>query len=102
MNWQTRFQTNPQLSQAVRLATGRPAWVLKATGAVALVVFLLPLIALAVLMFAALFVTALAWVLFSTIARILDTITGRSTPTTPNPATPDNDGRDNVRVIQRL
>ncbi|MEM6505195.1 MAG: hypothetical protein AAF711_06985 [Planctomycetota bacterium] len=101
MKWSSRFQSHPQFSQAARLATGRPPWVLKATGAVAVVVFAIPLIALAVLMIAALFITGVAWVLFSFIARIIDTLTGQGRPDPPKNADPLDDGRENVRVINR-
>lgn len=102
MNWQTRFQSNPQFSQAVRFATGRPPWVLKATGAVALVMFLIPLIALAVLLVGAFAVTAVAWFIFSTIARIVDAITGQGSRQPAEPGMSDEEGRENVRVINRV
>lgn len=100
MKWSTRFQSHPQFAQATRLATGRPPWVLKATGMVAVFVFAIPLVALALLMLAALFITAVAWVVFSAIARIIDTFTGqgRAGSTTPDP---QHDGRENVRVVHR-
>lgn len=101
MDWHTRFQSHPQYGQAVRFATGRPAWVLKATGAVAAVVFLVPLIALALLMIAALAVTAAAWVVFSAIARVIDAITGQGGAPARETSPPADDGRENVRVIHR-
>lgn len=103
MNWSTRFQSDPRFGQAVRLTTGRPPWVLKATGVVGGVVFLIPLVALAVLLIAAFAVTALAWVLFSAIARVIDALTGqgRATGVPGQPQPPADDGRDNVRVIHR-
>ena len=100
MNWSTRFQSHPQFSQAARFATGRPAWVLKATGLVAVVVFAIPLIALALLMLAALFITAVAWFVFSTIARVIDAVTSSGAATPPQ-ATPGDEGRENVRVMNR-
>lgn len=101
MNWTSRFQSHPQFAQAVRFTTGRPPWVLKATGLVALAVFAIPLIALALLMIAALFITAVAWVVFSAIARVIDAVTGQGKPAGAPPAQPTNDGRENVRVINR-
>ena len=101
MRWTSRFQSHPQFAQAVRFTTGRPPWVLKATGLVALVVFAIPLIALALLMIAALFITAVAWVVFSTIARVIDALIGQGQPTDAAPAQPTDDGRENVRVINR-
>jgi hypothetical protein len=104
MSWHARFQSDPRFSQAVRFATGRPPWVIKATGAVAVVVLCVPLIALALLMIAALAVIAAAWVVFSAIARLIDLVTGQggASPKAPvEPATPDDDGRENVRVIHR-
>lgn len=105
MPWHARFQSNPQFAQVVRVATGRPPWVLKATGAVALVVLCVPLVALAVLMVAAVAVIAAAWVVFSAIARVIDFVTGQGGHT-PKPAdepaqAPDDQGRENVRVIHR-
>lgn len=101
MKWSSRFESHPQFGQAVRFATGRPPWVLKATGLVGAIVFAIPLIALALLMVAALFITALAWVVFSAIARIIDTITGQGGGQAPAPGPSENDGRENVRVINR-
>lgn len=101
MNWSSRFQTHPQFGQAVRFATGRPPWVLKATGFVAVLVFAIPLIALALLMIAALFITAVAWVVFSFIARIIDTLTGQGRVQQQPSSPPAEDGRENVRVINR-
>lgn len=101
MNWSTRFQSNPQFAQATRFATGRPPWVLKATGFVAVLVFAIPLIALALLMLAALFITAVAWVVFSFIGRVIDTLTGYGKPSQTPSAPPAEDGRENVRVINR-
>lgn len=100
MNWSTRFQSHPQFAQATRFATGRPPWVLKATGMVAVFFFVIPLIALALLMLAALFITAVAWVVFSAIARIIDTLSrqGQAASTPPDP---QDDGRENVRVVHR-
>lgn len=100
MNWSTRFQSHPQFAQATRFATGRPPWVLKATGFVAVLVFAIPLIALALLMLAALFITAVAWVVFSTLGRIIDTLTGQGQAPSATP-TPQDDGRENVRVVHR-
>lgn len=100
MNWSTRFQTHPSFSHAARFATGRPAWVLKATGTVAVLVFAIPLIALAMLMIAALFLTAVAWVVFSFIARTIDLLTGQG-DTAKADQPPVDDGRENVRVIHR-
>ncbi len=101
MNWSTRFQSHPQFGQAARLATGRPPWVLKATGLVAAIVFAIPLIALALLMIAALFITAVAWVVFSFIARVVDTLTGQGSGGPQMPSPPADDGRENVRIINR-
>lgn len=104
MKWHARFQSNPQYAHVVRLATGRPPWVLRATGTVAVVVLCVPLIALAVLMAAAVAVIATAWVVFSAIARVIDAVTGQGSakPDTPDPHTaPGDDGRENVRVIHR-
>ena len=101
MKWSSRFESHPQFGQAVRFATGRPPWVLKATGLVAVVVFAIPLIALAVLMLAALFITAVAWVVFSTIGRVLDVLTGQGQAAVPTQEPPAHDGRQNVRVINR-
>ena len=101
MNWSARVQSHPQFGQAVRFATGRPPWVLKATGFVAVLVFAIPLIALALLMIAALFLTGVAWVVFSFIARIIDALTGYGKADTPAPTPSTEDGRENVRVINR-
>lgn len=101
MKWSTRFQSHPQFSQAARFATGRPVWVLKATAVVAVIVFAIPLIALALLMIAALLITAVAWVVFSFIARIIDTLTGQGSVQQPSSTPPAEDGRENVRVINR-
>ncbi|MBX2851758.1 MAG: hypothetical protein KTR15_08445 [Phycisphaeraceae bacterium] len=101
MNWSSRFQTHPQFGQAVRFATGRPPWVLKATGLVAMLVFAIPLIALALLMISALFITAVAWFVFSTIARVIDALTGQSQAEGTDPGPPVDDGRENVKVINR-
>ena len=100
MNWSTRFQSHPQFGQAVRFATGRPPWVLKATGAVAVLVFAIPLIALALLMLAALFITGVAWVVFSFIARVVDAVTGNGSAPLARGG-PADDGRENVRVMNR-
>lgn len=101
MNWSTRFQSHPQFGQAVRFATGRPTWVLKATGAVAVLVFAIPLIALALLMLAAFFVTAVAWVGFTFLARVIDAVTGQGLSQGQAPTPPADDGRENVRVMNR-
>lgn len=100
MQWSSRFQSHPQFAQATRFATGRPPWVLKATGLVAVVVFAIPLIALALLMLAALFVTGVAWVVFSFLGKLIDALTGQGTgqPMAPGP---QDDGRENVRVMNR-
>lgn len=74
---------------------------LKATGLVAVVVFAIPLIALALLMLAALFITSVAWVVFSTIARVIDALTGQADPSQKSHAAPESDGRENVRIIDR-
>lgn len=74
---------------------------LKATGFVAVLVFAIPLIALALLMLAALFITAVAWVVFSFIGRVIDTLTGYGKPSQTPSAPPAEDGRENVRVINR-
>ena len=102
MNWSARFQSDPRFGQAVRFATGRPPWVLKATGVVGGIVFLIPLIALVVLLIGAFAVTAVAWFVFSTIARVIDAITGQGrSPEASPPADEPQDGRENVRVIHR-
>ncbi|MFK7788002.1 MAG: hypothetical protein AB8C95_00735 [Phycisphaeraceae bacterium] len=101
MNWSTRFQSHPQFGQAVRFATGRPPWVLKATGAVAVFAFAVPLIALILLMIPALLLTGVAWVVFSFIARVIDSITGQGQPADVASKTPEPDGRENVRIINR-
>ena len=101
MKWSSRFQSHPQFGQAVQFATGRPPWVLKATGFVAVIVFAIPLIALALLMIAALFITAVAWFVFSAIARGIDAVVGQVRSAGANPAPPTDDGRENVRVINR-
>ncbi|MFN3167735.1 MAG: hypothetical protein ACE37H_11800 [Phycisphaeraceae bacterium] len=104
MPWHARFQSDPRFSQAVRFATGRPPWVLKATGAVGVVVLCVPLIALALLMIAALAVIATAWVVFSAVARVIDLVTGNTARPQASPyapTTPGDEGRENVRVIHR-
>lgn len=101
MNWSNRFQSHPQFAQATRFATGRPPWVLKATGLVAVIVFAIPLIALALLMLAALLITGVAWVVFSFIARTIDAITGQGRSSGPKQGPPPEDGRENVRVMNR-
>lgn len=101
MNWSSRFQSHPQFAQATRFATGRPPWVLKATGFVAVLVFAVPLIALALLMLAALFITAVAWVVFSFIGRVIDALTGQGPSAGPRHTPPADDGRENVRVMNR-
>ena len=102
MRWTSRFESDPRFGQYVRLATGRPPWVLKATGLVAVCVFAIPLIALALLLIAAVALTATAWVIFSFIARVIDALTGRGKPAPDPPTTPnEDDGRENVRVIHR-
>jgi|GEM_PF-2493200 len=101
MKWSSRFESHPQFGQAVRFATGRPPWVLKATGFVAVVVFAIPLIALALLMIAALLITALAWFVFSTIARVIDALTGQGQGGVPTQGPPASEGRENVRVVNR-
>ncbi len=102
MSWSARFQSDPRFGQAVRFATGRPPWVLKATGVVGGVVFLVPLIALAVLLAGAFAVTAVAWFVFSAIARVIDAVTGQGRSPDASPPTDErDDGRENVRVIHR-
>lgn len=102
MRWSSRFESHPQFGQAVRFATGRPPWVLKATGLVAVFVFLVPLLALALLMLAALLITGLAWVVFSAIARVIDAATGQGSSIDPSMhAPPGGDGRENVRIVDR-
>lgn len=96
MAWTSRFDSHPQFGQAIRYATGRSSWVLKATGAVAALALLVPAIALALLLAAAAMVIFTAWVVFSAIDRLLRAFT-------PGDASqsPEDDGRENVRVIQR-
>lgn len=102
MRWTHRFESHPQFGQAVRFATGRPPWVLKATGLIAVLAFAIPVAAAVVLLIAAGLVTALAWTVFSAIGRVLDALTGRGRAKTgsqtPEPA---SDGRENVRVMNR-
>ena len=100
MPWTSRFESDPRFGQAVRFATGRPPWVLKATGVVGAIFFFIPLVVVAVLLIAAFAVTALAWVVFSTIARVIDAITGQGDARSAEPI-PEDDGRENVRVIHR-
>lgn len=102
MAWYHDMQSDPRYGQYVRLATGRPPWVLKATAVVAIVTFAIPLVALALLLLAALAVTAVAWVIFSFIGRVLDALTGKTVnaDTLTDPPTP-SDGRENVRVVDR-
>ncbi|MEO0475900.1 MAG: hypothetical protein AAF085_08020 [Planctomycetota bacterium] len=52
-------------------------------------------------MLAALFITGVAWVVFSAIARVIDAITGQGQPKAPTSEPSEDDGRENVRVIQR-
>ena len=52
-------------------------------------------------MLAALFLTAAAWVVFSFIARVIDYLTGYGQPSSPTQAPPQDDGRENVRVVNR-
>ena len=101
MNWSTRFQSHPQFGQAVRFATGRPPWVLKATGVVAVLAFAVPLIALVLLIIPAILLTAVAWTVFGFIARIIDAVAGQGHADQDASPTPDPDGRENVRVINR-
>lgn len=115
MQWGSRFQSDPRYERFVRVTTGRPSWVLRATGTIAVALFILPVVAFAVFAVAALAVTLLAWVLFSAIARVIDAVTGSggsgamSTPnahatgsqTTSDPPPSDASGRENVRVIHR-
>lgn len=101
MKWSSSFQSHPQFGQAMQYATGRPAWVLKATGVVATLVFAVPVIALALLVFAAALVTATAWIVFNLIAKLIEPFVGQS-QSASNAASPHgDDGRENVRVIQR-
>ncbi len=102
MAWYHDMQSDPRYGQYVRLATGRPPWVLKATAVVAVVTFAIPLVALALLLLAALAVTAVAWVIFSFIGRVLDALTGKTVdPDALSPTPPGDDGRENVRVVER-
>lgn len=102
MRWTRQFESHPQFGQAVRFATGRPPWVLKATGIVAVLAFALPVVAAVVLLIAAGMVTMLAWSVFSAVGRVLDAVTGqgRVKSDTPTPQ-PTGDGRENVRVVHR-
>lgn len=100
MRWHTQYINDPRLGGVVRLVTGRPAWVLKCTVAVGVVVFAIPLIALVLLMLAALAVTALTWTVLSAIARIIESIMGNK-PDDLKATPPTDDGRENVRVMDR-
>lgn len=102
MRWTHRFESHPQFGQAVRFATGRSPWVLKATGLVAVLAFAVPVAAAVILLIAAGLVTALAWTVFSAIGRALDALTGRGRAKTQSQAPePADDGRENVRVMNR-
>lgn len=105
MKWTRRFESHPQFGQAVRFATGRPPWVLKATGVVAVLAFAVPVIAAVILLIAAGLITTLAWTVFSAIGRVVDAITGQGKPPDLTDLeaqqSPQEDGRDNVRVIHR-
>ncbi|MEM9415984.1 MAG: hypothetical protein AAGA29_10990 [Planctomycetota bacterium] len=102
MAWYNDMQADPRYGQYVRLATGRPPWVLKATAVVAIVTFAIPLVALALLLLAALAVTAVAWVIFSFFGKLIDTLTGKTvSPEDLAQHTPADDGRENVRVVER-
>ncbi|MFI4859778.1 MAG: hypothetical protein ACIAXF_03750 [Phycisphaerales bacterium JB063] len=102
MAWYRDMQSDPRYGHYVRLATGRPPWVLKATAVVAVVTFAIPLIALALLLLAALAVTAVAWVIFSFFGKLIDALTGKTvTPEDLAPRPAPDDGRENVRVVER-
>lgn len=102
MAWYHDMQSDPRFGHYVRLGTGRPPWVLKATAVVALVTFAIPLVALALLLLAALAVTAVAWVVFSFIGRVLDALTGKTVDRADlSPQPPVDDLRENVRVVER-
>lgn len=103
MAWYHQMQSDPRYGQYVRLATGRPPWVLKATAVVAVVTFAIPLVALALLLLAALAVTGVAWVIFSFIGRVLDAVTGKTVSSAEDlaPHPPADEGRENVRVVER-
>ncbi|MEM9020334.1 MAG: hypothetical protein AAGC44_07200 [Planctomycetota bacterium] len=104
MPWHARYVNDPRLGGVIRVVTGRPAWVLKGTVAISVVVFAIPLLFLALLMLAALAVTALTWTVLSAIARLIESLTGkkRSDLSDPPDAAPhEDDGRENVRVMER-
>lgn len=102
MQWRSGFRSHPRFAQATRFVTGRPAWVLKATGLVAVLAFIVPVLAAGVLLIAAGLITAVAWTVFSTLGRLTDAITGQSKPADRGMHQgPQSDGRENVRVMHR-
>lgn len=101
MRWNAAFQSHPRYEQAIRFTTGRPSWVLRATGWVAVVVFAVPLIAAALMLLAAGVLTACAWVGFSAIARLIESLTGAGASKGSGHPSSRDEGRENVRVVQR-
>lgn len=102
MAWYHQIQSDPRFGSYVRLATGRSPWVFKATAGVAVIAFALPLLASALLLLAALAVTGVAWVIFSFVGRVIDTLTGKTASAEDlAPTPPVDDGRENVRVVER-
>lgn len=86
----------------MRYATGRPPWVLKATGAVAVLAFAVPVLAAGLLLIAASLITMLAWVVFSAVGKVIDTLTAGYRPSSSDQSKqPADDGRENVRVIHK-
>jgi len=96
MAWYARIQQHPQFASIVRRTTGRPPWVLKLTAVVGVIVFAMPVIALALLLAVALGVTTLTWFVLSFISKIVDKFTGQGKGTDK----PRADGRENVTVAK--
>jgi len=102
MNWQAQFQNDPRFSHMHARVRRHPAWVVKAAVGVALLIVLVPLLAMVLLIALALAVGLLVFVVLSFVASLIESFAALlGGGGGAGPVAPQDDGRRNVRVVDR-
>lgn len=99
--WHTYFQDQPTFHRVRLMTHADPPWVIKGALLASGLILLPTVIFLAMGLVAALILGGGVFLLLRLVARALAFLTGSRRTEATGPAEPLDDGRENVRVIQR-